>query len=63
MKKITLHYSMNDIFSEYYKELTQLERDMITSTDYDTANLKMFLDLEDFKEYAKEYAKIIFEEV
>lgn len=63
MKKIKLHYSMNDIFSEYYKDLTQLERDVITSTDYATANCKMFLGLKDFKEYAKEYAKILLEEV
>ncbi len=61
MKK--LYYSMNDIFSEYYKELTQFERDLITSTDYVSANLRMFTSLKDFKDYAKDYIKNIFTEV
>lgn len=45
--------SMTDIFNEHYNQLTQFERDVITSTDYASANMKMFTSLFDFKDYVK----------
>lgn len=47
--------SMNEIFEEYYNELSQLERDVITTTDLATAELRQFESLADYKEYVATY--------
>ena len=47
--------SMNEIFERYYNELSQLERDVITTTDLATAELKQFESLADYKEYVETY--------
>ncbi len=47
--------SMNEIFERYYNELSQLERDVITTTDLATAELKQFESLANYKEYVETY--------
>lgn len=49
------YLSMEEIFDQYYDELTRLERDVITTTDYVTTTIKMFTDVADFKDYVKLY--------
>lgn len=46
--------TMLEIFEKYYNELTQDERDTITTTDLHTAETLQFDNLSDFKDYAKE---------
>jgi hypothetical protein len=46
---------MIEIFENHYNELTQKERDTITTTDYETAKSTTFESVADFKEYAKIY--------
>lgn len=43
--------TMIEIFANYYNDLTQNERDTITTTDLHTAELLHFDDLADFKEW------------
>ena len=47
--------NMIEIFKNYYNELTQAERDLITTTDRATAERETFDSLEDFKAYVAEY--------
>lgn len=47
--------SMADIFNEHYNQLTQFERDVITTTDLATAEMKQFESLADFREFVNEY--------
>lgn len=46
---------MIEIFEKHYNELTQHERDIITTTDLATAKTTTFETLDDYKEYVKEY--------
>ena len=50
--------TMIEIFEKYYNELTQDERDTITTTDLHTSEALQFENLADFKEYAKELYKM-----
>ena len=45
--------TMLEIFEKYYNELTQDERDIITTTDLHTAETLQFESVADFKDYAK----------
>ena len=47
--------TMIDLITDHYEELSQLERDVITTTDCYTAEITWFEDVEDFKTYCKEY--------
>lgn len=47
--------NMIEIFENHYNELTQKERDIITTTDYETAKNTTFESVADFKEYVKIY--------
>lgn len=44
--------TMLELFENNYKDLTQAERDIITTTDYNTATTLHFENLEDFREWA-----------
>lgn len=51
--------TMLEIFEKHYNELTQVERDVITTTDLDTATKTTFETLQDYKDYVKEYQEIL----
>lgn len=44
--------TMLEIFEKYYNELTQDERDTVTTTDLHTAETLQFENIQDFKEWA-----------
>lgn len=46
--------NMLEIFKDHYKDLSQEERDIITTTDLATAEAMTFDTLEDFQDFAKE---------
>ena len=46
--------NLNEIFEKHYEELTQEERNLITTTDYNSAKNLKFETLADFKEWAEE---------
>lgn len=47
--------TMLTIFENNYNELTQAERDIITTTDLHTAETLNFTDVKDFKEWAADF--------
>lgn len=46
--------TMTEIFENNYDELTQTERNVITTTDLRTAKTLQFDNITDFKEWAKD---------
>ena len=46
--------TMLEIFENNYEDLTQCERDVITTTDLNTAKSLNFESVEDFKEWAED---------
>lgn len=53
--------TMLEIFENHYNELTQIERDVITTTDLYSATKTTFDTLQDYKDYVKEYHYLIME--
>jgi hypothetical protein len=51
-KKEDNNMTMINIFENNYNELTQAERDLITTTDLHTAETLKFDSVEDFKDWA-----------